>query len=162
MGQKSSRVNISKAQRDTFRNDALNAHNSYRKAHGVPTLKMTKKLNKYAQNWADRLAKAGKLEHRSNRKYGECIAWQKSQTGMTGNQAVEKLYNEINQYDWNRPEHSPATGHFTQVVWKSSRELGIGYCVNPKDSKDVYAVFNYNPAGNVVDKYKENVLPKKK
>ncbi|XP_077999371.1 Golgi-associated plant pathogenesis-related protein 1-like [Glandiceps talaboti] len=162
MGQKSSRVNISRVQRDTFRDEALNAHNVYRSKHGVPSLKMTKKLNKYAQKWADKLAKSGKLEPRKNRKYGECISWKRSQQGMAGQEAVETLYNEVSNYSWNRPGYSSGTGHFTQVVWKASRELGVGYAVNPKDSKDVYAVFNYSPPGNVSGKYEDNVLPLKK
>jgi hypothetical protein len=39
---------------------------------------------------------------------------------------TQRWYDEIKLYKWNNPTFSTATGHFTQVVWKASRELGIG------------------------------------
>jgi len=50
------------------------------------------------------------------------------------------------------------TGHFSQVVWKSSRELGVGKAKTP-DGRQVFVVCVYFPAGNYVGRYKENVLP---
>jgi hypothetical protein len=35
-------------------------------------------------------------------------------------------YNEVSKYDWGSPGYSGITGHFTQVVWKASTELGFG------------------------------------
>ena len=48
-------------------------------------------------------------------------------------------------------------GHFTQVVWKSSTDFGVGKA-QTKDGKWL-VVANYYPAGNFVGRYKENVLP---
>ena len=42
--------------------------------HGVPPLKLNKELCKHAQKWADHLASIGKLEHSSNREFGENVA----------------------------------------------------------------------------------------
>ena len=52
-----------------------------------------------------------------------------------------------------------ATGHFTQVVWKSTTQLGCGLAVNRGNK--IYGVCNYSPAGNVVNAgfFKANVLP---
>lgn len=33
-------------------------------------------------------------------------------------------YNEYSQYNYNYPGFSEATGHFTQVVWKATTQLG--------------------------------------
>jgi len=52
-------------------------------------------------------------------------------------------------------------GHFTQVIWKESREIGIGRAVGD-DGQSVYVVCNYLPAGNCIARYKENVFPAKK
>jgi len=51
-------------------------------------------------------------------------------------------------------------GHFSQVVWKSSRQLGVGKA-KTLDGRQVFVVCMYFPAGNYVGRYKENVLPPK-
>jgi hypothetical protein len=33
-------------------------------------------------------------------------------------------YNEVQYYSWSNPGFSQNTGHFTQVVWKSTSQLG--------------------------------------
>ena len=54
------------------------------------------------------------------------------------------------------------TGHFTQVVWKGSTELGIGFATgNDKQSpsmKCVYVVGRYKPAGNMIGANSGNVM----
>ena len=43
------------------------------------------------------------------------------------------------------PGFSSGSGHFTQVVWKNSKEFGIGlYCQNNK----CFMTGNYYPGGN--------------
>ena len=54
---------------------------------------------------------------------------------------------------------STHTGHFTQVVWKGSQEIGVGRAKS-RDGTKWYIVTNYYPAGNYVGEYKSNVLPK--
>lgn len=41
-------------------------------------------------------------------------------------------YNEVVEYTWTQPGFSPATGHFTQVVWRGSSMLGCAaqVCLN--------------------------------
>ena len=51
------------------------------------------------------------------------------------------------------------TGHFTQVVWKGSVELGVGKAKS-SDGK-IFAVGRYRPAGNLISAFGENVFPKK-
>ena len=51
-----------------------------------------------------------------------------------------------------------ATGHFTQVVWKESTELGIGKATTKKNGMlCTYVVGRYRPAGNFIGNYKPNV-----
>ena len=52
-------------------------------------------------------------------------------------------------------------GRFTQVVWKGSREIGIGRAF-ADNGQTVFVVCNYLPAGNVIGHFKENVLPSSK
>ncbi|XP_068860384.1 Golgi-associated plant pathogenesis-related protein 1 isoform X2 [Aphelocoma coerulescens] len=61
-----------------FAEEVLKAHNDYRKKHGVPPLKLCKKLNRGAQLYAEELATTRVLKHSSesaNGKCGENLAW---------------------------------------------------------------------------------------
>ena len=57
-------------------------------------------------------------------------------------------------------ETNAGTGHFTQVVWKNSKTLGIGKA-SKYDSKTkmycTYIVARYKPAGNMMGDYVANV-----
>lgn len=56
------------------------------------------------------------------------------------------------------PRLLPVPGHFTQVVWKDSTQLGVGMAT---DGKKVYVVGQYRPAGNMNTRehFEKNVLP---
>ena len=63
-------------------------------------------------------------------------------------------YKEVCKYDFNKPGYSNKVGHFTQVVWKASTELGIGRYTGRKIKKGktmtcTYIVARYRKAGNV-------------
>ena len=47
------------------------------------------------------------------------------------------------------------TGHFTQVVWVNSTELGMGHAKSQSGS--VYTVARYAPAGNFMGQFADNV-----
>ena len=67
-------------------------------------------------------------------------------------------YDEVKNYDFNHPGFSMSTGHFTQVVWKGSKQLGCGISV--ASNYGVYSVCNYNPPGNYQGQYEQNVFPR--
>lgn len=66
-------------------------------------------------------------------------------------------YDEVSKYSYSNPVFSPATGHFTQVVWKSTRMVGCGVAMG-KNGK-VYGVSQYTAAGNIQGRFSDNVLP---
>lgn len=66
------------------------------------------------------------LQHRKNNKYGENLFMSTGIGTKIHELAVKSWYDEIQNYNFNRPGFSPNTGHFTQVVWKTSKELGVG------------------------------------
>lgn len=79
--------------------------------------------------------------------------------------AVDLWYNEGSQYNYSNPGFSPATGHFTQVVWVGSKQLGcaVGNCpngVNVSGQNWQYPMYfcEYNPPGNVIGYFAQNVL----
>ena len=81
---------------------------------------------------------------------GENLYWSWNKD-LTGDYPVNKWYSEIKDYNFETgTSNGGTTGHFTQVVWKNSKELGIGYyCVN----KECTVVGNYFPGGNFNNDY---------
>lgn len=47
------------------------------------------------------------------------------------------------------------SGHFTQVVWKDSKRLGIALV---KNNNNTIVVANYDPPGNFIGDYINNVF----
>lgn len=45
---------------------------------------------------------------------------------VNGATVVQNWYNEIRNYDFSKATYKPGTGHFTQIVWRESRQLGVG------------------------------------
>ncbi len=75
-----------------------------------------------------------------------------------------RRYNEVANYNYDNPGSSNGTvGHFTQLVWKSTTNIGCARC-GGKGSNwyETYIVSNYYPQGNIVSNnyqyYKANVL----
>jgi hypothetical protein len=51
--------------------------------------------------------------------------------------AVNSWYDEVKLYNWSSPGFTMDTGHFTQVVWASSKQLGVGVACS-SDKKRCY------------------------
>mmetsp|Transcript_7773 Transcript_7773/g.21166 ORF Transcript_7773/g.21166 Transcript_7773/m.21166 type:complete len:97 (+) Transcript_7773:2-292(+) len=73
---------------------------------------------------------------------------------------VDAWYKEEKDYDYDNPQFSMETGHFTQVVWKETTELGCAIAVCPDSDEKIY-VCQYNPPGNYLNQFGANVLPLK-
>lgn len=133
-------------------------HNFHRKNHGTPAMTWNDKIAGFAQEWADRLAGQDIMYHRDQSMYGENIFWS-SGYEFDPASAVDDWYNEINYYSYSNPVISSATGHFTQVIWAGSAELGCGAARSK--SGGIYFVCNYYPPGNHVRSLERNVYPRK-
>ncbi|XP_016329445.1 Golgi-associated plant pathogenesis-related protein 1 [Sinocyclocheilus anshuiensis] len=149
-----------KANDDSFKKEFLEAHNQYRKQHQAPELTYSDKLCSAAQKWADHLLSIRSLGH-SDTQNGENVFYSSSSVKKTprGKEAVDSWYSEIKDYNFSSPGFQSSTGHFTQVVWKSSTELGVGLAT---DGNTVFVVGQYKPAGNInsAGYFEKNVLPK--
>ena len=144
---------------DQFRRESLARHNLYRRRHGVPDLVLSARVSQVAQRYAEHLARTDTFQHSQGSGFGENLyySWSSSpNTVISGNSAVDSWYSEVSKYNYGRPGFSFETGHFTQVVWKSSRELGVG-AARSRSGK-VYVVANYSPPGNYLGQFPANVL----
>ncbi|KAJ6644420.1 Cell wall protein PRY3 [Pseudolycoriella hygida] len=138
---------------------ALNLHNQYRRRHHAPALRMDNQLNSMAVNCANYYIRRGRNDHSCPFKgsAGENLSGgsglrDKDQFAVT---TTNMWYDEVKVYNYNRPGFSLQTGHFTQVVWKSSRNFGFGCAYG--NGKTVCAGL-YSPPGNYPGQFRENVL----
>jgi uncharacterized protein YkwD len=125
----------------------LDAHNAYRARHCVAPLTWSPQIAATAQRWAERCAPA----HDANSGLGENLAWG---TQLSGQGAAGLWYQEITQYN-PRAAFGPA-GHFTQLIWRDSRQLGCGAAMC---GDETMWVCRYFPPGNVQGEYRANVPP---
>ena len=68
------------------------------------------------------------------------------------------LYFSLSRYDFKNPGFKSGTGHFTQVVWQQTAEIGIGQAKS--DDGKIFVVARYRPAGNFINNFQDNVKPK--
>ena len=141
----------------------LAAHSKYRDAKGLPALDWSSGLAGIATEWAQKLAaeQCGSLEHRPSsyrapRDIGENLATASAspappERGPTS--AVDDWASEAQFYDHsaNRCQEGEVCGHFTQVVWRATQEVGCAEstCTDGEWQTKVW-VCNYRPAGNIV------------
>lgn len=138
----------------------LDMHNADRAKHSASALTWDSTLASAAAKWA-----AGcQWKHTPNNPYGQNIA-----AGTAGDfgakDSCSMWYDEVSQYSFASGAYSDATGHFTQMVWKSTTKLGcaIQDCsasqmgLGSKGSA-TYVVCNYDPPGNVIGQFLQNVF----
>jgi len=70
--------------------------------------------------------------------------------------AVGTWYSEVDHpgYSFKNSVHVRGADHFTQLVWKSTKSVGMAV-----SDDGLYVVANYLPAGNVHNEFKSNVAP---
>lgn len=78
-----------------------------------------------------------------------------------GQEVAGSWYSACRQYDYLKEPDilhvSVNAGHFTQLIWASSCDVGIG--IARSRAGKVMVVANYRPAGNISGQFQENVLP---
>ncbi|KAL3280249.1 hypothetical protein HHI36_017744 [Cryptolaemus montrouzieri] len=72
--------------------------------------------------------------------------------GADWDSAIQSWFDEHKLYKYG-PTFTPGTGHYTQVVWANTDNVGCGYTYFIKEGKFKYQklyVCNYGPGGNII------------
>jgi hypothetical protein len=150
------------------------AHNAARRSLDLdpplPDLTWSEDLAEFAQEWAENLVNdqnCGTIFHRMQSTYGENIAFRGSRplrVEYAPEEAVESWFSEIDCWDYGTIRgsescdsvciselNSTGCGHFTQIAWRNTREVGCGYATCDADgwTNEVW-VCNSDPPGNFV------------
>jgi uncharacterized protein YkwD len=130
-------------------NSILAVHNSERAAVGVPPLVWSDSLAASAQTWAEHLATSPEMVHSGP---GENIAG--FFTDPTEPRGGTSLWVAEKQ-NWHggvlTEENWYPTGHYTQMVWRNTQEVGCG-TAPPGAGGPTWStlVCQYNPPGNYI------------
>ena len=131
--------------------EAIKRHNILRACHNAQPMMFNCEILKISQDYAEKMPSGHSGTTFHDKWMGENLFWS---TGMslTGDYPVNRWYNEIVDYNFETGASSNgnAVGHFTQVVWKDSNELGIGYYCK---ERSCCVVGNYFPGGNFNNNY---------
>ena len=135
----------------------MNIHNEFREKHDSPKLKINEQLNSIAQEFAKKILDLeGKKSFPSNifndSAIGENILISKK---ITAQEMCQKWYDEINSYDFNLNKYQKGVAHFSQLIWKETKEEEFGYAFG-KDNK-FCGIAIYYPAGNILGEFSNNV-----
>lgn len=146
---------------EAFINDILSYHNTLRARNSAPAMTWNADLAQVALNNVNTNAADGTFLHTSemgiSTGYGENIAYQTGQNNP--DYLVWLWYEENTSYDYNNPVFAENTGHFTQLVWVDSVELGCAYTQATDSAGTYYLACEYSPAGNYAGEFSDNVLP---
>lgn len=148
-----------------FSEQVLHTHNEHRARHKAEALSLDQDLSVIAQKHADFLAENHRFEHSRNRYKGgiigeniacKVISLEPDANDYSAKELIDVWYSEESQYEYDGQSPKLSAGHFTQIVWKGTKVIGVGKAIDKKDNK-VIVVVNYYPAGNILKRFRENV-----
>lgn len=143
--------------------DSITKHiNVYREMHQAPMVEYSQEISDFSKSWADYMANNRKFEHSGVDMYGENIAMipvNKEHIDYTDAiiQSIDLFYDEVKLYDFSNPGFDGKTGHFTQLVWVDTRQ--IGFSASTSSNGYIYVCTNYDPPGNYYGDFERNVKP---
>lgn len=138
-----------------FKSAMLKIHNNERAALNIAPLQWDENLSKEAGAWAAHMAKTGEFKHaneRQNNGHGENL-WMGTKDYYSFEYMVQMWADEKKYFKYGKfpnivsEGHWSKVGHYTQMIWKNTNNVGCAYASN---AQYTYLVCRYSPAGNYV------------
>ena len=124
--------------------ESINAHRAVRARVGLAPLDWSTRLAALSQDWANTLLARSHIGHRPDSPYGENV-FAGSGTTMSPAAVVNAWATEARNYDYRTNRCRGVCGHYTQIVWRGTKEVG---CAVARGGGREIWVCNYSPAGN--------------
>ncbi|XP_067035849.1 uncharacterized protein [Acropora muricata] len=137
-----------------FKDQCLYWHNYFRTLHQVPPVTWSMDLQKEAEAWVKYLGENNKFHHSQHNPGNLYLQGQIPKEYCSD--AIWWFHWEEKFYNYSDPRYSRRTGHFTQVVWRNSKQIGAAWAIR-KDGKLVVSI-KYRPGGNYVRYFANNVF----
>ncbi|XDV21337.1 hypothetical protein PO909_026450 [Leuciscus waleckii] len=85
--------------------------------------------------------------------------WTSNMVHPTGKEVAESWLKENVKYNFATPGFQNVTGNFTQMIWRSTDQVGVGLASDGK-GKFITVAF-YKPSGNITNPgyFQDNVKP---
>lgn len=134
----------------------LTLHNEVRRDLDLPDLTWSASLAAGAQTWADALADEQCTMRHSDEPYGENIftLWTNNpDVEANADDAVMWWAGEADYYDYNTNTCEPGEqcGHYTQMIWNKTTNVGCARSQCTAGSKTTHLfVCRYDPQGNII------------
>jgi uncharacterized protein YkwD len=124
--------------------EMLAVHNIMRARVGIPPLAWSDRLAARSQEWADTLLARKQFIHRPDSAYGENL-FEITGAAASPAQVVNAWAAEARNYNYSSNRCSGVCGHYTQIVWRDTKEVG---CAVARGGRREVWVCNYDPPGN--------------
>jgi pathogenesis-related protein 1 len=124
--------------------EMLAAHNEVRMRVEVPPLRWSDRLAARAQEWASHLLQERQFYHRPHPIFGENL-FEISGARASPGEVVGDWASEARDFSYRANTCRGMCGHYTQLVWNKTREVGCAVASEP--GREVW-VCNYDPPGN--------------
>jgi uncharacterized protein YkwD len=128
--------------------EILKAHNVIRGRFNLPPLVWSDKAAAVAQQWAEALLERNQFIHRPKSIYGENL-FEVEGTRFSPAQVVSQWASEARNYDYASNRCNGVCGHYTQIIWRGTSELGCGLAHGQR--REIW-VCDYSPPGNIIGK----------
>jgi len=126
--------------------EMLQAHNSLRSELHLRPMAWSDKLATMAQNWAETLIDRNQFVHSRKPGLGENL-FEIDGFRFPPTDVVRQWASEARDYDYRSNQCHAVCGHYTQIVWRDTRQVGCGVARGGR--REVW-VCEYSPPGNLV------------
>ncbi|OTB01316.1 hypothetical protein M426DRAFT_323585 [Hypoxylon sp. CI-4A] len=142
---------------DAFTSAILNSTNYYRESYNASTVRWNSTLESFASSYLQAHSTRDDNDekcnmHHSGGPYGENLALGCSDATS----CVDMWASEVAEYDYGDPGFGETTGHFTQLVWRDTTDVGCGAKLCPGNG-GWYLACEYWPRGNIIGAFADEV-----
>ncbi|HVW07473.1 MAG TPA: CAP domain-containing protein [Bryobacteraceae bacterium] len=124
----------------------LDAQNAVRAKVNVPPLTWSDHLAEIAQQWANHLISTGGFAHSHNPETGENL-YEIEGANAAPETVINAWASEVKNYTYSTNACAGVCGHYTQLVWAATKEVG---CAAAQKGRRQVWVCEYSPPGNYV------------